>query len=138
MMSDRDEDFTKPSNARELERILTLLLLASSKIEAPEYAIKKIDSIRLFARKRAIEFNAKSYSAMILAYGKAGGVYEAFNVVDEMTEKRIKLTDDVFSNLLCAAISQPEKGFHYALKVTSQLLLPRKCSNSELFKTLSR
>ena len=117
MLSHSDEDWTKSSNSKELERILTLLLLASSKIPSPEHAIKKIDSVRLFAKKKGIELNVQNYSAMIMAYGRAGAVYEAFNVVDEMIEKKIKLNGDVFSNLLCAAISQPEKGFHYALKV---------------------
>jgi pentatricopeptide repeat protein len=96
---------------------MTILFWACSKCAWPEYAIRKTDSIRFYLKNRNIIPNHFGYLAMISAYGRAGAIYEAFNVVDEMLASGIKLRVDVFTNLLCACIEQREGGYLYALKV---------------------
>lgn len=59
---------------------------------------------------------------MINAYGKAGAIYESFNLVDEMIANNIRPNLDVFKNLLCSCISQPDYGFRYALMVWQMCL----------------
>jgi pentatricopeptide repeat protein len=81
----------------------------------------------MFMRNHDIQPNQITYAAMISAYGKAGAIYEAFNLVDElllsfepssMKKKKTKpLKIDIFRNLMCACISQPDYGFRYALMV---------------------
>ena len=59
---------------------------------------------------------------MIHAYGKAGAIYESFNLVDEMIRNGLKPNLDVFNNLICACISQPSCGFKYSLIVWNMCL----------------
>lgn len=75
---------------------------------------------------------------MILAYGKAGAIYEAFNVVDELIQNRIKPDLSIFSNLLCACISQPNYGFRYALMAWQMCLKFRVVPDLTMYNLLLR
>lgn len=99
---------------------MTILFLACSNSQFPEYAIRKIDGIRVYLKNRDIQPNQKMYSAMITAYGKQGAIYEAFNVVDEMVALNHKLNIDIYNNLLVACNSDRDHGFKYALEVNSK------------------
>lgn len=101
-----------------LEKIITVLLTACANCSYPEFAVKKTDSVRVYLKNREIKPNMYMYAAMIQAYGKAGAIYEAFNVVDEMVELGMKPNTDIFSNLLCACYTDTEYGFKYALDVS--------------------
>jgi pentatricopeptide repeat protein len=119
-----DDDWknNNTKNQKQLHQIITLMFLACSKSTWPEYAIRKTDAIRSYLKNRQIIPNEKNYSAMISAYGKAGAIYESFNVVDEMILNGIKPNLSTFNNLLCACISQPNYGFKYALMTWSMCL----------------
>ena len=98
-----------------LHQIITILFQSCSNSPWKEYSIRKCDSIRVYLKNRKIIPNQKNYAAMISAYGKAGAIYEAFNVVDEMIYFKLKPDVDIINNLLCACISQPNYGFRYSL-----------------------
>lgn len=111
-----EDDWSKQSV--KLHKIMTLLFLACARSPYPQYAIQKTDAIRRYLSLRSIDVNTKTYSAMIQAYGRQGAVYEAFNVVDEMLAKKLKLDSSIFANLMSACLSSPEYGFKYALMVS--------------------
>ena len=96
---------------------MTVLFMACSNCQWPEFSIRKIDSIRVYMRNRHITPNYKMYGAMINAYGRSGAIYEAFNAVDEMIANGVKPNIDIFNNLLCASINDKANGFKYALNV---------------------
>ncbi|CAF0776090.1 unnamed protein product [Brachionus calyciflorus] len=110
-----DDDWSDSKNITKLHKIITLLFQSCANSPWKEYSVRKCDSIRFYLKHRQITPNVKNYSAMILAYGKSGAIYEAFNVVDEMIYNKIKPNSDIINNLLCACISQPNYGFRYGL-----------------------
>ena len=63
---------------------------------------------------------------MIAAFGKNGDIETAFALIDEMKTKGLRLSEDTFSHLLMACISDKQSGFRLALSVYRQLLA-RKC-----------
>lgn len=72
------------------QKIVTGLFMACSKTSDSEYAIRKCNSIRMLMRRNGIEMNEFNYASAISAYGKAGAIYEAFNLVDEIIENESK------------------------------------------------
>jgi pentatricopeptide repeat domain-containing protein 1 len=55
---------------------------------------------------------------VISAFGRCGDLLTAFTLVDEMTEKKVPISDETFNFLLQACITDKEAGFRHALLVT--------------------
>jgi pentatricopeptide repeat protein len=102
-----------------LERLITILFTACSKCAWPEYALRKIESVRLYLKDRNILLDKKGYSSMIFAYGMAGQINSSFKILKEMQHSGFNL--DVINNLLSPCVSQQEYGFRFALKVRAEL-----------------
>ena len=113
----KEDDWSNKFKRSYLEKIMTVLLSSCANCQYPEFAIKKIDSMRVYMKNRDIQPNKMNYGAMVLAYGRNGAIYEAFNAVDEMVMLGLKPELDIFNNLLCACISDKDHGFKYALDV---------------------
>jgi pentatricopeptide repeat protein len=101
---------------------MSTLFLACSRCAWPEYALRKIESVRFYLKDRNIVLNIIGYRSLILAYGMAGQLHLSFKIVDEMLDSGIDLDVIVFGNLLSSCISQPEYGFRNALKVRAELM----------------
>lgn len=138
MTSSKDDNWNESKNTTKLHQIITLLFQACANSPSQEYSIRKCDSIRFYLRNRNITPNVKNYSALISAYGKAGAIYESFNVVDEMIQNNIHPDLSVFNNLLCACISQPNYGFRYALMVWQMCLKFKIKPNLNMYQLLLR
>lgn len=61
--------------------------------------------------------NSTTYNAMIKAFGRCGDLKTAFEIVDEMVAKKLRITDDTINFLLQASISDKTAGFRHALLV---------------------
>ena len=112
-----DANWEQARSRDQLHRIVSLLLTGCARSPWPEYAVRKTDSIRVYLKNRHIKPNLVNYQAMISAYGRAGAIYEAFNCVDELCEAGLRPDQSIYTNLLCACISQPDYGFKYAIMV---------------------
>lgn len=86
MMSSREQEWKEPSNRKEFQKIVTALFTACAKYPDAEFVIHKCNSIRRYLKKNDIKMNMYNYASAISAYGRAGAIYEAFNLVDEMIE----------------------------------------------------
>ena len=83
-MSSRDQEWKLPKNRKKFQQIVTILFTACARSTDPQFAVKKCNSIRMYLKRNAIEMNAYNYASAISAYGRAGAIYEAFNLVDEI------------------------------------------------------
>lgn len=135
------DDWSTAKGDKEMHRIVSLLCLALQKSSWPGYIVRKVDSLRVYIKSRQVQLNATNYAAMIGAYGRAGAIYEAFNLVDEMEALKLKLDVSTYSNLLTACISQPDDGFRYALLVWHKMLAhvsPRDLIDTRAYALLLR
>uniref|UniRef100_A0A182PJT2 PROP1-like PPR domain-containing protein n=1 Tax=Anopheles epiroticus TaxID=199890 RepID=A0A182PJT2_9DIPT len=79
--------------------------------------LKRANHLREIMLEKGYEPNESNYNAMIKAYGRCGELKTAFQLVDEMVERRLSIGTDTFNFLLQACISDREYGFRHALLV---------------------
>ncbi|XP_053674536.1 pentatricopeptide repeat-containing protein 1, mitochondrial [Anopheles nili] len=79
--------------------------------------ITRANHLREIMLEKGYEPNESNYNAMIKAYGRCGELKTAFQLVDEMVARRLRVGTDTFNFLLQACISDRELGFRHALLV---------------------
>lgn len=79
--------------------------------------LERARHLREVMLEKQYEPNESNYHAMIKAFGRAGDIQTAFELVDEMKDKKLKLEVATFNFLLQAAASDLEFGFRHALLV---------------------
>ncbi|XP_049298048.1 pentatricopeptide repeat-containing protein 1, mitochondrial [Anopheles funestus] len=79
--------------------------------------LKRANHLREIMIEKGYEPNETNYNAMIKAYGRCGDLKTAFQLVDEMVERRLNVGTDTFNFLLQACITDREYGFRHALLV---------------------
>ncbi|KAK0163369.1 hypothetical protein PV327_007057 [Microctonus hyperodae] len=82
-----------------------------------EMAIEILNNVRQELLQKNIPLNETHYNVMIKAYGKHNYLLEAFQLVDEMVDKRMATDEKTFNSLLYASISDKSSGLKYALIV---------------------
>jgi pentatricopeptide repeat protein len=101
--------------------LITILFMACSRCAWPEYALRKIESVRVYLNDRNILLDIKGYTSMLYAYGMAGQINSSFKILEEMLDSGMDLNVRVFNNLLNTCVRQQEYGFRFALKVRAEL-----------------
>lgn len=79
--------------------------------------LEKANYLREIMIEKGYEPNESNFNAMIKAYGRCGELKTAFQLVDEMMAKKLKIQTDTFNFLLQACITDKEYGFRHALLV---------------------
>jgi pentatricopeptide repeat domain-containing protein 1 len=79
--------------------------------------LAKANRLREIMLERGYEPNITNYNAMIKAFGRCGELKQAFQLVDEMIDKKLRLTTETLNFLLQACASDKEYGFRHALLV---------------------
>lgn len=82
-----------------------------------ELAMEILNNVRQELLQKNIPPNETHYNVMIKAYGKHKYLLEAFQLVDEMVDKRMSTDATTFNSLLYASISDKLNGLKYALIV---------------------
>lgn len=103
----------------------TSLLNACANCANADMSLEKLNYARQLLIEKDVQLNAAHYNAMIKAYGRHGKLFEAFQLVDEMKDKKLTIGISTFNFLLQGTISDKEAGFRHALLVW-QLLRNRK------------
>lgn len=105
----------KKSNQKINNKMFTSLVNACANSKNKIKAIEQLEYLREYFIKHQIPLNEIHYNAMIKAYGHHGYIFEAFQLVDEMRDKKMSTGVDTFNNLLNATISCKDSGVRYAL-----------------------
>lgn len=83
----------------------------------PAHALKLAENLRKILIQMGWNANELIYNAMIKAFGRCGDFTTAFQLVDEMKEKKLRLKIDTINHLLHVCCSDKEYGFRHALHV---------------------
>lgn len=78
-------------------------------------ALKRANKLRQWIVQNDYIANEANYNAMIKAYGRCGDISTAFQLVDEMKERKLQLKSDTVNFLLQACINDKALGFRHAL-----------------------
>ncbi|XP_011866792.1 PREDICTED: pentatricopeptide repeat-containing protein 1, mitochondrial [Vollenhovia emeryi] len=95
----------------------TSLFNACSLADNRAVALEHLNSLRKSLYERQFLLNDTHYNAMVKAYSWHGQVLQAFQVVDEMRDKRIPIGEVTYNSLFHAAIADKEAGLRHALIV---------------------
>lgn len=77
--------------------------------------LNKANRLREIMAEKGYEPNPINYNAMIKAFGRCGDIKTAFQLADEMLQKKLPMQADTFNFLLQACASDKEFGFRHAL-----------------------
>ncbi|XP_055690669.1 pentatricopeptide repeat-containing protein 1, mitochondrial [Lutzomyia longipalpis] len=106
----------------------TALFNACATSPWPGDGLKRANHLRDVMLQKGYEPNVTNYNAMIKAYGRCGDITTAFQIVDEMRAKKLKIDVITMNFLLQACIADKDFGFRHALllwhKMRSRKLLP--------------
>lgn len=80
-------------------------------------SLEQANKLRRIMIEKGYEPNEKNYNAMIKTYGRCNDLKNAFELVDEMKEKKLQMKLDTYNFLLQACNSDKEYGFRHALIV---------------------
>lgn len=83
----------------------------------PTESLTLAQNLRKALIQNAYPMNEKIYNTMIKAFGRCGDIDTAFQLVDEMKEKRLQLKIDTMNHLLQVCCSDKQYGFRHALLV---------------------
>lgn len=114
------------------------LFNACSKSIHPKAAIDLANNLRKIIIQNGFEANEIVYNAMISAYGRCGDIETAFQIVDEMKEKRLQLKIDTMNHLLQACCSDTEYGFRHALLVWHRMFHKKLTPDIHSFNLMLR
>ncbi|KAH0533755.1 pentatricopeptide repeat-containing protein 1, mitochondrial [Cotesia glomerata] len=103
----------------------TSILNACSNSRYSAMALETLEKLREEFLLKNIVLNETHYNAMVKAYGFHNRMLEAFQLVDEMIDKRIPVGEATFNSLLFACNSDKEAGLKHAL-VVWQMMQKRK------------
>lgn len=95
----------------------TSLLNACAESSSSKIALEKLDYVRQKLIENNVALNQAHYNAMIKGYGRHGKLFEAFQLVDEMKDKKLTIGISTLNHLLQGAITDHQAGFRHALVV---------------------
>lgn len=101
--------------------VYTALFNACAKSIHPKEALSLATNLRKIITQNGFVANEIVYNAMISAFGRCGDIDTAFQLVDEMKEKKLQLKIDTMNHLLQVCCSDEELGFRHALLVWQKL-----------------
>lgn len=108
-MKQRDLKVTKP--------IYAALFNSCAKTLHPVDGLEQAKNLRKIMIQKGVEPNEIIMNTMINAFGRCGDIETAFELVDEMKEKKLRLEVHTMNHLLQACCSDKEYGFRHALLV---------------------
>lgn len=100
----------------------TALFNACANSPWPHDGLQRAKHLRELIFEKGYEPNAHNYHAMIKAFGRCGDLSTAFTLVDEMAEKRLRISNETFNFLFQACITDKEAGFRHALLVWRKMI----------------
>lgn len=103
----------------------TALFNACANSPYPRAALEKANNLRKTMLQNGYVPNETNYNAMIKAFGRCNDIDTAFQLVDEMKDRKALLKVDTFNFLLQACISDKEFGFRHALLVWHKIYQKR-------------
>jgi len=80
-------------------------------------ALEHLDQLRRSLYERQFPLNEAHYNAMVKAYSWHGQIVKAFQLADEMRDRRIPIGESTYNSLFHGAISDKEAGLRHALIV---------------------
>lgn len=99
----------------------TALFNACANSPFPKDSLERANNLRKLMFQSGFEANESTYNAMIKAYGRCGEIQTAFELVDEMKEKKLMLKVNTLNFLLQACATDKEMGFRHALLVWQKI-----------------
>lgn len=97
--------------------VYAALFAACSKTIHPNEGLRLATNLRKIMIQNGHPINEIVYNAMITAFGRCGDIETAFQLVDEMKDKKLTLKVDTMNHLLQVCCSDREYGFRHALYV---------------------
>ncbi|XP_022912620.2 pentatricopeptide repeat-containing protein 1, mitochondrial [Onthophagus taurus] len=82
-----------------------------------EDGLTRAKHLREIMIEKGYEPNDTNYNSMIKAFGRCGDLNTAFELVDEMSSKKIPVKEDTINFLLQSCVSDKDAGFRHALLV---------------------
>lgn len=114
------------------------LFNACSKSIHPKEALGQAQDLRQKIIQNGFQANEIVYNAMIKAFGRCGDIETAFQLVDEMKDKKLRLKIDTMNHLLQVCCSDREHGFRHALivwhKIFNRNMIPDAYSYNLLLR----
>lgn len=98
--------------------------------------LKNAHHLKELMVEKGVNPNITNYNAMIKAFGRCGDMSTAFQIVDEMKSKGIKIRVHTINFLLQACISDKNIGLRHALLVWRKMLLMREKPNIYSFNLM--
>lgn len=114
----------------------TSLFVSCSNAPWQHDGLERATALRNKMKEKAIEPNLTNYNAMIKAFGRCGDIVTAFEIVDEMLSKKIKIRVHTINFLLQACISDKKTGFKHALLTWRKMLQKREKPNIYTFNLM--
>lgn len=99
----------------------TALFTACAKSPYLDDGLQRARHLREVILEKGYILNTTNYNAMIMAFGRCGDLETAFELVDEMKEKKMQIDLRSFNFLLQAAATDRELGFRHALLVWQKI-----------------
>lgn len=97
--------------------VYAALFSACAKTIFPKEGLLQAQTLRKYIIQNGYEPNERIYNAMIKAFGRCGDTVTAFQLVDEMKDKKLQMQTDTINHLLQVCCSDKEYGFRHALYV---------------------
>ncbi|KAL2742288.1 hypothetical protein V1477_009917 [Vespula maculifrons] len=104
------KDRLKPNDAT-----YTSLFNACAESNNTSIALEKLNKLRFNLYEIGYLMNETHYNTLVKAYSRHNSIIEAFQVVDEMRDKRIPIKEITYNSLLNAAISDKQAGMRHTL-----------------------
>lgn len=114
------------------------LFTACAKSIHPKIALDLVKNLHKTIIQNGFAANEIVYNAMISAYGRCGEIETAFQIVDEMKEKKLQLKIDTMNHLLQVCCSDTEYGFRHALLVWHRMFHKKLTPDIHSFNLLLR
>lgn len=95
----------------------TSLFNACALADNKAVALEHLNNLRQSLYERQFPLNETHYNAMVKAYSWHGHIVEAFQLADEMRDRRIPIGESTYNSLFHGAISDKEAGLRHALIV---------------------
>lgn len=129
-MKQRDLQVTGP--------VYAALFSACANCDEPKVGLDRAQNLRKQLIQNGTDINRIIYNNMIKAFGRCNDLQTAFELVDEMKDKRMELRIDSMNHLLQSCISDKEYGFRNALLVWHSIYRNRLTPDTNSFNFMMR
>lgn len=93
----------------------TSLINSCAELPNNSLALEKLNKLRIHLHETGFPLNETHYHVLIKAYSRQNCIAKAFQIVDEMRDKRIRINEVTYNSLLNAAISDKVAGMRHTL-----------------------